>query len=34
MEENKEILKEKFEKGKLLGEVVNKAREKINKYKN
>ena len=34
LEENKEILKEKFEKGKLLGEVVNKAREKINKFKN
>jgi len=34
MEENKLILKDKFEKGKLLGEVVNKARDKINKYKN
>jgi uncharacterized coiled-coil DUF342 family protein len=34
MEDNKELLKEKFNRGKELGAVVNDARNEINKIKN
>jgi hypothetical protein len=34
MEENKEILKEKYAKGKALGNAVNAARARINELKN
>ena len=34
MEENKELLKEKYARGKALGAVVNEARNTINKLKN
>lgn len=34
MEENKELLKDKFEQGKKLGATVNQARLKVNQIKN
>ena len=34
MEENQEILKDKFNRGKHLGQVVNDSRNKINEIKN
>ena len=34
MEEHKNILKQKFEEGKILGEKVNKARNRVNQLKN
>ncbi len=34
LEENKELLKEKYAKGKELGQLVNNSRNKINQLKN